>query len=631
MDWNRWIREGIPYMKKDEEEKLYNTETKNEQKYPEGGFIYNYDRKKVRKYTLTDNDKNIVQNYIKDCIKWFTRTLEFIQSHDNSINMIENFLKSISSSSSSQSSSSSSTSSSTSSSSLSTSMHTKTYKNFDMQNLGTTDITSTKIPNEYDAPTLFYPNFFYRLPSINVHIRRAILDEFASYVLDESISKNFSKYSDIIDTSVDDSNNISIDYDITHKKAPKITDKLVKSDIISKNLALLFELNWKNDDFSGIYFTTHQHQQHVAQEQQIQQSITLKQKIGMRRIYKLMINSKVPLIGHNCLFDIMFMLESFDSILPSTLNEFTQLISTRFPYIFDTKILFTSSLYQLIDKNSYIISCHLEHLYKYFLHLNTNSKNINNTNIQEINNNCNILNELKSLKISLAPEFSYYTKVASSHEAAYDAYMTGYIFINILHLFTKYEHIKQDKKLKEFDDLKYDKNSLYIPGYIIKYLCNYIFSTSDINHLSISYNNNNTKDTNTRNNNDISVKQECDTSNIELHEQNYTVNIPQSDPQSINKTHALILLLQDYQGQMIQQIDDTDIQLILDYFRQLDCIIRQAARNKYYIILPMNHTVINFLNVPSTWKIMTVDEYCNTYGQNYQTMDTKVINIEQQL
>uniref|UniRef100_A0A0A9XY88 Poly(A)-specific ribonuclease PARN-like domain-containing protein 1 n=1 Tax=Lygus hesperus TaxID=30085 RepID=A0A0A9XY88_LYGHE len=94
MNWNRWIREGIPYVKQEEEEKLCSSESRVDVKFPDGGFIYNTDERRSRKSVLTEGDRAIVAMYVRECKHWIDTTLQFLLNTANSVTLVENFLRS---------------------------------------------------------------------------------------------------------------------------------------------------------------------------------------------------------------------------------------------------------------------------------------------------------------------------------------------------------------------------------------------------------------------------------------------------------------------------------------------------------------------------------------------------------
>ena len=62
-------------------------------------------------------------------------------------------------------------------------------------------------------------------------------------------------------------------------------------------------------------------------------------EIGFSLIIEEMINSKKPLIGHNCIYDICFLYDQFIGPLPSTFLKFTSEWRNLFPEIYDSKYI----------------------------------------------------------------------------------------------------------------------------------------------------------------------------------------------------------------------------------------------------------------------------------------------------
>lgn len=64
-------------------------------------------------------------------------------------------------------------------------------------------------------------------------------------------------------------------------------------------------------------------------------------KIGARALFVELRDAcrdkKLPLVGHNCLYDLLFLLEHFEQPLPEAWADFKTLVSTNFPIIVDTK------------------------------------------------------------------------------------------------------------------------------------------------------------------------------------------------------------------------------------------------------------------------------------------------------
>ena len=127
-----------------------------------------------------------------------------------------------------------------------------------------------------------------------------------------------------------------------------------------------------------------------------------------------MIESKKPIVGHNCFLDIMKIYHQFYKSLSPSYYEFKKDINKAFPGIYDTKFLSYELRRKLEDAESGL----------YLPLLSTNLRTLFNS-----------LSEDKMANIQLmyppiinhAQGFEKYRETAACHEAGYDAYMTGYV------------------------------------------------------------------------------------------------------------------------------------------------------------------------------------------------------------
>lgn len=136
--------------------------------------------------------------------------------------------------------------------------------------------------------------------------------------------------------------------------------------------------------------------------------------MGFSLVIKAMIEAKKPMIGHNCLYDWIYLYNQFIGPLPDTYLQFAQEWSSMFPKTFDTKVL----------------------MY--------NSASFPNTYLGKLYETCikedTFMNNLKC-DYDTKNECTNYKGTAlqsHSHEAAYDAHMTGVAFMHIL----KHEEIQ---------------------------------------------------------------------------------------------------------------------------------------------------------------------------------------------
>jgi RimJ/RimL family protein N-acetyltransferase len=65
----------------------------------------------------------------------------------------------------------------------------------------------------------------------------------------------------------------------------------------------------------------------------------LQRHLGFRRVWLALIAARLPLVGHNCMFDLLFLYAAFEGELPDTLPDFKRELHARFPVIIDTKVL----------------------------------------------------------------------------------------------------------------------------------------------------------------------------------------------------------------------------------------------------------------------------------------------------
>eukprot|EP01022_Parablepharisma_sp_SALTPOND_P033796 TRINITY_DN89660_c0_g1_i1.p1 TRINITY_DN89660_c0_g1~~TRINITY_DN89660_c0_g1_i1.p1 ORF type:complete len:378 (+),score=46.83 TRINITY_DN89660_c0_g1_i1:352-1485(+) len=143
----------------------------------------------------------------------------------------------------------------------------------------------------------------------------------------------------------------------------------------------------------------------VINDAKMKESVkAIKRKSGARRIFKALIGmEKVPIIGHNPLFDLLFLYSAFQDELPGTLAEFKSKIHGLFPTIYDTMLIANDEkMKQLFPEKQ---SLGLEAIYSF---LNQETK-------------------MKDTKIIISESNSKYAKGSHYHEAGYDSYITGII------------------------------------------------------------------------------------------------------------------------------------------------------------------------------------------------------------
>ncbi|KOC67680.1 Poly(A)-specific ribonuclease PARN-like domain-containing protein 1 [Habropoda laboriosa] len=145
------------------------------------------------------------------------------------------------------------------------------------------------------------------------------------------------------------------------------------------------------------------------------EDILLKTCIGFSKVFKLLSSCKKPIVGHNMLLDLMFIYQQFYKPLPDSYKEFKDNIHSLFPQIYDTKLL-SFKLRKLLKRDEVTWKQNsLSLLYEFFTskqgkHLVFNS-----------------------------PQIEFSTKnlgFQHAHNAGWDAYCTGYIFVKMGHMFS---------------------------------------------------------------------------------------------------------------------------------------------------------------------------------------------------
>lgn len=166
------------------------------------------------------------------------------------------------------------------------------------------------------------------------------------------------------------------------------------------------------------------------------------EEYGFTVIIDLLIESKVPLIGHNMIFDIMFLYNQFVDDLPDTYDEFTKSWYSCFPFTYDTKLL--CSYCSLISKTWLKIA---------FDKCLENANLMGNLKFEYFTDS-----RRKSFDDPDGVDFKAYDEEAQEHKASYDAYMTGVIFASVC----KFKEIAHEARGKmeaqeEFQTLKQGK------------------------------------------------------------------------------------------------------------------------------------------------------------------------------
>lgn len=176
------------------------------------------------------------------------------------------------------------------------------------------------------------------------------------------------------------------------------------------------------------------------------------EKIGFRRIFSMLVESKKPLIVHNGCLDVMFTIASFQEELPEKYSDFKTLVNRLFPVLYDTRYLLERipGFYEEFDKIAPAKG--LKELY-------------------------NFLKGNNGLQIALGNKFEKYYDEKYAHEAGFDAFMTGICFLKLAEVHAEIENFKNHLPLfKSFfsirldgDDIMWSDQHFYIKGSDVKH------------------------------------------------------------------------------------------------------------------------------------------------------------------
>ena len=146
---------------------------------------------------------------------------------------------------------------------------------------------------------------------------------------------------------------------------------------------------------------------------------------GVRGIFDLVSEKRIPLVGHNCFYDLLHTYQSFYGEVPPYLDQFKQKWTSMFPRTFDTKYL--------AEANDVLGG----------LQPPGTLKGLSDFMIASRSDSCVTVQPL-------GEEFQYHLTEGSdkSHDAGYDAMMTAHVFILQL------QHIIERKSLK-FDQIEF--------------------------------------------------------------------------------------------------------------------------------------------------------------------------------
>lgn len=206
--------------------------------------------------------------------------------------------------------------------------------------------------------------------------------------------------------------------------------------IIHKELRNRFDSIWTQQENSTIIV------EKISKERRDELNISDKENeikkiidllLGFTKIFRLLIEHKKPLIFHNGFMDLMFLYEKFYEPLPDTVGEFKTKVNELFPLVYDTKHIsiemrkFTREIKDMFD--------------------GTVLDNLFNSLNREIPKKCGPYQPL----LKHSPSSSAYLLKSRPHEAGYDAFMTGSIFLNLAHAMTYFQGSEDCQNIRAYN------------------------------------------------------------------------------------------------------------------------------------------------------------------------------------
>lgn len=237
----------------------------------------------------------------------------------------------------------------------------------------------------------------------------------------------------------------------------KVGETLVLDDVYEKhkhNIELTYSLHKHlRNLFEGKLWTYIDNNnfivQHVKSEEFVKllkegtlEQQTLDSLLGFTKVFRLLKSLEKPIIGHNVLNDLMILTNVFEAPLPKSFTNFKNHLHNLFPVIYDTKTI-SFELRNIIPQTKRWKENTLEHLYVFFKdgpgrHLQLNSPYIHFNETLE--------------------------KGEQFHNAGWDSYCTGYIFIRMAHIFASQQYENTSNKTlmssQLFGAMKRFENSL---------------------------------------------------------------------------------------------------------------------------------------------------------------------------
>ncbi|KAL3856810.1 hypothetical protein ACJMK2_011527 [Sinanodonta woodiana] len=194
--------------------------------------------------------------------------------------------------------------------------------------------------------------------------------------------------------------------------------------VLSKEIRNRFPLVWTATDESGniivekVTIETRQKLEQESEEAQKQEEQKLLDSmLGITRVFRVLTECKKPLVGHNMLFDLLLLYDKLYKPLPVSYRQFKAELNSLLPTVIDTKHI-TNTLQKPMGETGLLDSTTLEDLYIMFKSPKGREHVIHSPDIFH------------------AEGFDRYKTSHVPHEAGYDSFLCGYVFLRLAHIIT---------------------------------------------------------------------------------------------------------------------------------------------------------------------------------------------------
>lgn len=142
--------------------------------------------------------------------------------------------------------------------------------------------------------------------------------------------------------------------------------------------------------------------------------------IGFKQVFNALVESKKPIVGHNLLYDLMFIHRWLDSELPQDFGDFKNKLNANFKHVFDTKYVDSSGVLGVKLEDTTLAQCMAR--YKIAADVTSSGSGEDKMEIAVATPQTCRVDVVISSDCVFDPEETCF------HNAGYDAYCTGFVF-----------------------------------------------------------------------------------------------------------------------------------------------------------------------------------------------------------